>query len=147
MKVLIPIIIGLLVVGYGKKQSTNTNESNNTPEKPAKKKAEKETTSKELTLRERVVGTYEAKEDGITHRAVFLDNGIFEAYTNGKKEEKEGKWSISEEGEIHIAHEYGNIYVFSIDKDGIITGIARINKDGERQEAFKDEFPTYKKIK
>ena len=34
MKVLIPIVIGLLVVGCGKKeQPTNTNQSNNTPEK------------------------------------------------------------------------------------------------------------------
>ncbi|MDG2213330.1 MAG: hypothetical protein P8M70_05855, partial [Verrucomicrobiota bacterium] len=33
MKVLISILIGLLVVGCGKKQSTNTNESSNTPEK------------------------------------------------------------------------------------------------------------------
>jgi len=49
MKVLIPIVIGLLVVGCGKdKQSTNTNESNNTPVKPAKKKAEKETPSNTL---------------------------------------------------------------------------------------------------
>ena len=44
MKLLIPILIGLLVMGCGKKQSTNTNESNNTPVKPAKKKAEKEPT-------------------------------------------------------------------------------------------------------
>ena len=46
MKALIPILIGLLVVGCGKKQSTNTNGSNNTPEKSAKKNAEKETPSK-----------------------------------------------------------------------------------------------------
>ena len=46
MKVLISIVIGLLVVGCGKKQSTNTNGSNNTPEKSAKKNAEKETPSK-----------------------------------------------------------------------------------------------------
>ena len=31
MKVLISILIGLLVVGCGKKQTTNTNEGNNTP--------------------------------------------------------------------------------------------------------------------
>ena len=31
MKVLIPIVIGLLVAGCGKKQTTNTNEGNNTP--------------------------------------------------------------------------------------------------------------------
>jgi hypothetical protein len=43
MKALISILIGLLVVGCGEKQSTNTNDGNNTPEKPAKKKADKET--------------------------------------------------------------------------------------------------------
>ena len=46
MKVLIPILIGLLVVGCGEKQSTNTNESSNTPKKSAKKKAEKTSPSK-----------------------------------------------------------------------------------------------------
>ena len=46
MKVLIPILIGLLVVGCGQKQSTNTNENSNIPEKSAKKKAENKTPSK-----------------------------------------------------------------------------------------------------
>jgi hypothetical protein len=45
MKVLIPILIGLLVVGCGKKQSPNTNKGNNTPENSAKKKVGKETPS------------------------------------------------------------------------------------------------------
>jgi Leucine-rich repeat (LRR) protein len=43
MKVLIPIVIGLLVVGCGKKEQQTANESNNAPIKTAKKKAEKET--------------------------------------------------------------------------------------------------------
>ncbi len=43
MKVLIPIVIGLLVVGCGKKQSVNTNDGNSAPEKSAKKKGVKET--------------------------------------------------------------------------------------------------------
>ncbi len=46
MKVPISILIGLMVVGCGEKQSTNTNESNNAPEKSAKKKEVKETPSK-----------------------------------------------------------------------------------------------------
>ena len=41
MKLLIPIFIGLLVVGCGEEQSTNTNDGNNTPAKSAKKKVEK----------------------------------------------------------------------------------------------------------
>ena len=39
MKVLVSILIGLLVVGCGKKQFTNTNEGNSTPIKTAKKKS------------------------------------------------------------------------------------------------------------
>ena len=46
MKVLISILIGLVVVGCGKKQSTNTKEGNNTPAIPAKQNAENKTPSK-----------------------------------------------------------------------------------------------------
>ena len=90
MKVLIPIFIGLLVVGCGKeKQSTNTNEGNNTPEKSTNKKIEKEIPSKgngnnsstanpvkELTIND-VVGSYEKDSN---QRFVFLDNGVAASY-------------------------------------------------------------------
>ena len=46
MKVLIPIVIGLLVVGCENKQSTKTNLGDNASTKPLKKKFEKETLSK-----------------------------------------------------------------------------------------------------
>tara|TARA_Y100001934_G_scaffold266366_1_gene345715 strand:- start:1879 stop:2451 length:573 start_codon:yes stop_codon:yes gene_type:complete len=39
MKVLIPILIGLLVVGCGEKQTNNTDKGNDTPSKAAKKTA------------------------------------------------------------------------------------------------------------
>ena len=96
MKVLISIIIGLLVVGCGKKQSTNTNDGNNTPVIPAKKNVEKETPSKgddknstaakpvkELTITD-VVGSYfiEADGDEGESRFVFLDNGSGTLYGN-----------------------------------------------------------------
>ena len=58
-----------------------------------------------------VVGTYEEKQDGDTYRLVLLENGISERYTNGKKEEKEGKWKISEEGELHD-NTYSNRYIW-----------------------------------
>ena len=89
----ITLIIGLLVVGCGKQEqadtnestpTTNTNEVSGTTEKPVK----------ELTLAEKVVGEYEIKEDGNTGRLVLLENGIAEAYLNGKKAEDEGKWKI-----------------------------------------------------
>ena len=74
----ITLIIGLLVVGCGKQEQTDTNESTpTTTEKP----------DKELTAEEKkVVGTYEMGGEGFTIRAVFLDNGIIESYKNGKKE-------------------------------------------------------------
>ena len=63
----ISLIIGLLVVGCGKQEQTDTNESTpTTTEKPVK----------ELTLREKVAGTYEFKEDGsITAVAVLSRKG------------------------------------------------------------------------
>ena len=88
MKILIPILIGLVVVGCGKKQPTNTNESS-TPTITAKKKAEKETPSKgddksrttakpvkELKIND-VVGSYEKASK---QRFVFLDNGVGASY-------------------------------------------------------------------
>ena len=103
---------------------------------------------KQKALRDSAVGTYEEKQDGDTYRLVLLENGISERYTNGKKEEKEGKWKISEEGELHD-NTYSNryIWVYRINKDGSITIIARIDADGKRKEAPKDKQMTFKKIK
>ena len=153
MKTLIPILIGLLVVGCGEVENgaykhrpkqtdtnestptTNTNKVNGTTEKPAK----------ELTAEEKkVIGTYEMGGEGFTIRAVFLDNGIIESYKNGKKEEEEDKWKIVD-GELHIIHERG-IAVFRINKDGNITGIADI-EDGKREDFPKENQHTIKKIK
>ena len=132
----ITLIIGLLVVGCGKQGQTDTNES--TPTTAAKP-------DKELTLEEKIIGTYERKDkDGDTHRAVFLDNGIIESYKNGKKEEEEDKWKIVD-GELHIIHE-GGIAVFRINKDGNITGIADI-EDGKREDFPKENQHTIQKIK
>jgi hypothetical protein len=144
MKVLIPILIGLLVVGCGKKQAdtnestptTNTNKVNGTTAKPVK----------ELTLEEKIVGTYEIKKDGNTLRIVLLENGIVEAYSNGKKKEKEVEWKIVDR-EIHGVEEDGNITVIRINKDGGITFIENIDKDRKRKDLPKDQQLTLKKIK
>jgi len=146
----ITLIIGLLVVGCGKQEqtdanestpSTNTNKVDGTTAKPVK----------ELTLEEKkVVGTYEAKRVGDTYRVVLLENGIAEAYRSGKKEEKEVKWSISKEGELHFTYGGGVIVVLSINKDESLTGIASIDKDGKREDFLKEDqqfVPTLKKIK
>ncbi len=73
----IVLIIGLLVVGCGKQEQTDT-------EKPVK----------ELTLREKVVGEYEMKEGEDTLRIVLLENGVGEEYVNGKKEDDDAKWKL-----------------------------------------------------
>ena len=112
----IALIIGLLVVGCG-----------NSAEK-------------------KVIGEYELKEDGNTERVVLLDNGIMELYKNGKKDEVEPKWSISKEGEIHATDSEGDIFIFRINKDGSITIIARIGRDGEREDYPKNRQTTFKRI-
>ena len=112
----ITLIIGLLVIGCG-----------NSAEK-------------------KVIGEYELKEDGNTERVVLLDNGIMELYKNGKKDEVEHKWSISKEGEIHATDSEGDIFIFRINKDGSITAVARIDKDG-RDDKPKEKQRTFKKIK
>ena len=124
MRTLLVLIIGLAVVGC-------------------------ETTApQELTLNEQVIGTYELKlkKLGETHRYVLLDNSIVEYYLDGKKEEEEHKWSIVDE-EVHIERENRAVSVFSINKDESITGIARIDEDGKREEIPKERQYTRKKIK
>ena len=56
---------------------------------------------KELTLREKVIGTYEWKSRAITYIHVYLENGIREYYTNGKKGSTKQKWSLVQ-NEIHV---------------------------------------------
>jgi len=100
---------------------------------------------KELTLREKVIGTYELKKDGITGRAVLLENGVYEWYVNGKKEAEEGKWKVVN-GEIHVETKDGRILVLRINKDKSITNIAHIG-DGERKDFPKENLESLKKIK
>ena len=100
---------------------------------------------KELTLEEKVVGTYEVKEDEYTYRAVILKNGIWEAYINGEKNE-EHQWKISKEGELHIEIEDIGTGILRINKDGSITDIAKII-DGRRNDFPKERQKAYKKIK
>jgi len=100
-----------------------------------------------------VAGTYELKKDGDTYRGVLLENGISEGYINGKKYE-EGKWRISKEGEMHLSNSpvrgsvaKGYTEVCRINKDGSITLIAVIPKDGKRTDIPKENQFTSKKIK
>ena len=145
----ITLIIGLLFVGCGKQEkadtnestpTTNTNKADGTTEKPVK----------ELTLEEKVVGTYEVKKYGKIFRIVLLETGIVEKYIDGKKDD-EGKWSISEEGKMYVIDGNGFIDVLRINKDKSITNIARIDKDGKRMDfeglRLSSNAITLKKIK
>jgi hypothetical protein len=97
-----------------------------------------------------VAGEYEIKEDRFTtvqiYRPVFLENGVYQEYVNGKKTGEEYKWAISKEGEIRIEWEDGDIGVYSVNKDGGITWIAEINGEG-RKELSKKHQKTWGKIK
>ena len=152
MRTLIPILIGLLVVGCGEKQSLNTNEGNNTPVITAKKGA-KETppnnsnvnTVKEIT-REDVIGAYEVKF-GDVERLVFEARGDFLYYLDGKKTD-EAKWSIIDSGKRELIANYpdGKDIIMRFEMNGNITDIATVN-DGERTALSKDMQITYKRVK
>lgn len=156
----IVLIIGLLVVGCGKQEQIDTNES--TPSTNTNKASgprvhpdgDVDLLAKELTAEEKkVVGIYELelKKFGETHRYVLLDNSTVEYYLNGKKqeyekEESEHKWSIVDK-EVHIERENRAVSVFSINKGESITGIATIDEDGKRKEILKEHQYTREKIK
>ena len=141
------IIAAVMFVGCGKdKQSGDI--ASETPSKGDYKNSTKANPVKELTLREKVIGTYELelKKFGETHRYVLLDNSIVEYYLDGKKGEAEHKWSIVDK-EVHIERENRAASVFSINIDESITGIATIDKDGKRKEILKEHQYIRKKIK
>ena len=114
-------------------------DQNTTKAKPVKELA------RELTLEEKVVGTYEGKIDGYAVRLALLDNGVLENYEDGKKRD-EAKWKIVD-GDIHCPNQGSVTGVLIINKDGSLTTIARIGKDGKRRDIPKEDQLTFKKIK
>ncbi len=100
-----------------------------------------------------IVGGYELRGDRDTHSFVFLDNGVFEHYKNGGKQEQDnGKWKTVGR-ELHAVHDrftprmVDRILVFRINRDGSLTVVARIL--GKKRNNFpKRTAPqrTYKKI-
>jgi len=54
------------------------------------------------TLKDQLVGSYERKIQGKTHRVVLMGNSKAENYVNGVKEEGKSIWFKKEE-EIHVA--------------------------------------------
>ena len=155
MKNTLLVIVALLVGGCGKgkeaQTKTKVTEGNNTKPIKVDDNATKpikadDTNATKLTAEEQeAVGEYEFKKDGATVKFVFLENGNVEGYTNGKKV-IESKWEVSKDGELHL-EENGGILVLRINKDGSITDIALIGKDGERDDLPKEFQLTIKKIK
>jgi hypothetical protein len=163
-------IVGLFVLEGGKKeQSTNTSHGNNATERPVNKKektppkgddktitnvkpsnereAEREKLKlpNELTIRNKVVGTYEFKRGENSLKAVFYEDGNWTDYENGKLL-RECKWSIKD-GEILAEDGLGNTSIFIINDDGNLVGIGRIREDGRRK-ILPDEYHyTLNKIK
>ena len=148
MKNTLLVIVALLAVSCGKGKEAQTyekvTEDKNT--KPIKVDDNATKPVKELTAEEKVIGTYELKEDENAGRLVFLDNGVAESYSTGKKDE-EATWKLTKEGEIHTTYPNGNISVGRINKDGSITAIAFIRKDRKRIDIPKEQQLTFKKIK
>ena len=107
MKTLFPIVISLLVVGCGKKQSTAV---------------------KELTPEEKLVGGYEL--DGKI--VVFHQNGVMECYDKIGRRTERYKWKMIGE-EVHAVH--GNSpagRVWGINPYGNLIDLAVIQYNGNR---------------
>ena len=100
----------------------------------------------EFTFEEKVIGEYESKQNGITLKFIFHRNYISELYAN-ENMPLSGKWEIGKDGETHIEWGGGDVTVFRLNKDGNITTVAYMDKDGKRNDIPKEQQPTYKKIK
>jgi hypothetical protein len=143
MKLLISILIGLLVVGCGKTEPLGSGneynaglaiDQNTTTAKPVK----------ELTLEEKIVGTYEKKFDEGTMKLVILENGTVEKYKNGEKTD-DFEWKIVGE-EVHLGDGMPPVGVCKIEPNGDLTTIAEIDGRG-RKDYSKEDQMTFKKIK
>jgi len=131
----ITLIIGLLVVGCG-------------------------TPVKELTLEEKVVGTYEVKVDsgglfkGATLKLVLHENGNGELSVNGSKSAGDNTWKIVGK-EVHLGSEKGaggrgGWAVFKIEPNGELSWLGEIDDvdDGKLREFPKEERPpNFRKIR
>ena len=125
----ITLIIGLLVAGCGKQE-----------------KADTANPVKELTLEEKVVGTYEFKYGEDILKLILLENEKFESYVNGEKDGDGGTWKMVG-NEVHVAKEGKSIpIVYKIEPNGDLTAIAEIIRT-KREDLPKEDQMTVKKIK
>ena len=114
MKVLITVVIGLLVVGCGGRSLTEEEK--------------------------KVVGSYEAKVEGVTVKLVFLENGKVEHYRN----EEGREWKIDEK-KVHVVSK-NSTSIYKIEPNGDLTWIA-LDYVGERIPKRPFQSATFKKIK
>ena len=108
MKSLIVLVVSLLSVGCATVKDIcvqlGISKPSSTKVEPVKELTPEQ---KQKTLRDSVVGEYELYTEygggrgGAITKHVFLENGALEWYSNGKKAERELKWSIVD-GEIHV---------------------------------------------
>jgi hypothetical protein len=157
MKILIPILIGLLVVGCGKKESTSTSE------KVSKTASAIEPTwetppptepyiAKRNLKPEDVIGIYEKQvEEGNIFRIVFLKEGSMEFYSKGEKLDEDSvlgsnKWRI-EGSEIRTSNKDGNGVIYTIENNGDLTLSGLFGVLNGRINYSKDELDTYNRVK
>ena len=148
MKVLIPIVIGLMVLGCGEgnqidKKSPKATASNNSSAESVKV----------LTAEEKkIFGEFEYKNrDGSIIRYILLENGALEIQVgrdtlNMSGKETDEKWKMTN-GEIHFVDNYNRyIDVFRVNKDKSITDIGYIS-DGERTDYPKNKQRVFQRVK
>ena len=142
MKNLITILILLVAAGCSKTENATVTE----PETQTGK-----TELKPLSPEEKLVGSYEAKVDEGTFKAVFFENGKVKVVVQSSvyrddEKEGEGTWTISGK-EVHVSGDEKPTTVFKIEPNGDLTFIATINKTGKREGVLKRDQSTYKKLK
>ena len=97
-----------------------------------------------LTLKEKVVGSYDGKVGKNNIKFVLLENGKVESYLNGEKIGR-GKWKLAG-NEVHFEYENRDVSFLRIGNNGDLNGIAML-KGGKREALPKDKQFTYKKVK
>ena len=130
MKVLIPILIGLLVVGCGKDKQSEANNS------PSVKSA------KELT--KKIVGTYQKGSGRYIVRWVFKENQVAEFYGMSEYPAMY-EWSIVD-GNVHTKSPR-HTGIMRVEPNGDLTEIAEIVRGNQRDVPKDKQTATYKKIK
>ena len=124
MKQILVMMAAVVLVGCGEvKQTTN--------------KPPKETQTKELSLEEKAIGTYQDPDDPRGYLVLCKEGRppgapkAVEFWRKGKKNEEEGEWSVKN-GEIHVLIPDEGIGILLLNSDGNLQLIA-VKKNGARQ--------------